>query len=160
VALAASHGYDPEDLLHEAFVFFFQHDARALASLLEKQRQAPLREEEIERLLWDLACGLVANIRRARRRNPTESLDPARLSGDMPDPQRAALSRDLLGQLADCIHGQGARIFLYSRLRFVDGLKPEEISATTGWSMKATYKLKSALNEALAHCASRLGIHF
>jgi len=152
------HGYNPEDLLHDAFIFYFQHDSRVIAGFLERHSGRTITEERVERYLWDLAGGVVANERRARRKDSLRSFETSSLVSDAPGPERAALSRDLLGQLADCIQEHGRRVFLYSRLRYVDGLEPEEIAAATGWSTKATYKLKTKLNETLALCAERLGL--
>ena len=65
---------------------------------------------------------------------------------------------DLLKQLDRCLRAQRARIYLYYRLRYYEGLTPEEIARATGWSRKATYKLRQALNEAVRTCARELGI--
>src|SRR5262249_14699193 len=152
------HGYNPEDLLHDAFVFYFQHDCRVIAAFLERNSDRPITEELVERYLWDLAGGVVANERRARRKDSLRALETSGIASETPGPERAALSRDLLAQLADCIQEHGRRVFLYSRMRYVDGLEPEEIATVTGWSTKATYKLKTKLNETLARCAERLGL--
>src|SRR5262245_31685926 len=152
------HGYNPEDLLHDAFVFYFQHDCRVITAFLERNSGRTITEESVERYLWDLAGGVVANERRARRKDSLRALETSSLVSDAPGPERSALSRDLLAQLADCIQENGRRVYLYSRMRYVDGLEPEEIAAATGWSTKATYKLKTKLNETLAHCAERLGL--
>ena len=154
----AAHGYNPEDLLHDAFIFYFQHDGRVIATFLERNAGQPITEEALERYLWDLAGGVVANQRRTRRRASLQMLEPSSMASDAADPERVALSRDLLAQLGDCIQEHGQRVFLYSRMRYADGLEPEEIAAATGWSAKATYKLKTKLNEILARCAERLGI--
>jgi DNA-directed RNA polymerase specialized sigma24 family protein len=153
-----THGYNPEDLLHDAFIFYFQHDCRVITAFLERNSGRRITDELVERYLWDLAGGVVANERRARRKDSLRSLEASSLVSEAPGPERAALSRDLLAQLADCIQEHGRRVYLYSCMRYVDGLEPEEIAAATGWSTKATYKLKTKLNETLTRCAERLGL--
>jgi DNA-directed RNA polymerase specialized sigma24 family protein len=151
-------GYELEDLLHDAFVFYFQHEARVIAKFLERHASEEITEELIERYLWDLVGGLVANRRRANRRSRFEELDGRTLATTQPDPQRAALSKDTVAQLADCIGERNPRLLLYSRLRYFDGFEPDEIATIAGWSRKTTYKLKLALNEALIRCAQALDL--
>ncbi|MEM1183001.1 MAG: hypothetical protein AAGM22_31960, partial [Acidobacteriota bacterium] len=83
-----------------------------------------------------------------------ESFDEA---DERPTAEQEALDRDRLERLADCIERANARVFLYFSLRFRDGLAPEEIVTVTGWSKKATYKLKQRLNDAVEVCAEALG---
>jgi len=40
----------------------------------------------------------------------------------------------------------------------MDNLTPEEIAQSTGWSRKATYKLKQTLNSEVQTCAEALGL--
>ena len=144
-------------MLHDSFLPLFQQ-ARLVDNFLE---QVPAEEQTVPRFeifLWNHACGIASNRRRSLKRRvdaPWPDEEPGSLSGD---PERASLSRDILARLADCLEASGRRIYLYYKLRYVDGLTPGEIMNVTGWSRKATYKLKLSLNEAVGRCAKRLGI--
>lgn len=150
-------GLDGEELLHDAFVFYLQHDARVLRALLTRHADQPLNEFDVHTYLWDLACGVASNRRRALRRASVVPLRGDALRG--PDgTASAAFDRDLLERLDRCLSGKNSRVYLYFKLRYVDGLDPHEIARCTGWSRKATYKLREAFNSALSDCASRLEI--
>ncbi len=151
-------GPDPGDLLHDAFVFFLQRDAKALSDFAARTPDDERAAAALERHLWDLACGVAANRRRsawARRVLPLLGLDPASPAAS---PDRAAEARERLARLDDCLKDGSGRVYLYYKLRYFDGLTPEEISGATGWSRKASYKLKDALNQAVRRCAERLGL--
>lgn len=165
--LAARYAHWPEletsDLLQDAFVFFFQKGGKVLRDFLDRTAAEERTAARLERYLWDLACGLVSNRRRAAKRaGPHSSLDDEK-SG-LPELAAAAageeaqVDRDLLEKLRTCLEERGARLALYFRFRFADGFSPNEIAAITGWSAKATYKLKQAIEEGLAECARRLGL--
>ena len=155
---AGRHGYDAEELLQDAFLLFFQHDARVLSRFLELVPESERTEARLERHLWDLACGVASNRRRSLRRRPESPLPERPLTSAGPGPERESLGRDTVQRLAQCIRARNERVYLYFKLRYVDGLTPVEIAEATGWSLKATYKLKLRLNEAVAACAARLGI--
>jgi DNA-directed RNA polymerase specialized sigma24 family protein len=151
-------GLDAEDLLHDAFVSFFQHDARVLRRFLELVPAAEQTVARLERHLWDQACGLAANRRRSKARATVVPLGRNEVAPS-PSAETAVIDRDRLAQLGTCIEKQGTRIYLYFKLRFDDGLKPAEISRLTGWSNKATYKLKQSLTQAVRQCAEQLGLY-
>jgi len=149
---------DVEELLQDAFLFFYQQAARTFTRFLDEVPAEARSEARLDGYLWDLACGIASNRLRAARRHP---VSPAPLGEDAPDPQdteRRALHRDLLGRLAICLKRAGSRAFLYYKLRFVDGYTPDEIAQATGWSRKATYKLRFVLDGAIERCAQRLGL--
>lgn len=147
---------DVEDLLHDTFLLSFQNGFRVFERFLESD--ASTDEETLERRLWDLACGLAANLRRsaavrrvvplAERHNPVSSAHA----------EQAVMDRDLLSRLNACLEERSTRVFLYFQLRYRDGLSPQEVSQVTGWSQKATYKLKQRLDEAIRRCAQKLEI--
>ncbi|MCB1033540.1 MAG: sigma-70 family RNA polymerase sigma factor [Acidobacteria bacterium] len=151
-------GLDGEDLLQDAFLFFFQNDGRVLRRFLEQvppQQQTP---GQLETYLWDLACGVASNRRRSAFHRRVVSLFDRH---DIPlDPlaERHAIDRDTVERLEDCLREGRERVFLYYVLRYKDGLAPEEVAAVCGWSRKATYKLKQLLDKAVATCARLLGI--
>lgn len=152
-------GLDAEELLHDAYVFYLQHDARVLRNLLERfeSKQIEATESAVQKYLWDLACGVASNKLRSQKRAVVVPLNNDVLQTS-DDTIQTNLTQDILRQLDDCLGSKNARMYLYFKLRFVDGLRPEEISQATGWSRKATYKLKQVFNEALKECAARLGI--
>jgi len=149
-------GLDGEELLQDAFVFYLQHDARVLRRLLE--RETTFDDNSVHRYLWDLACGLASNKLRSLKRATIVPLNNEILKAE-DDTAQSNLSQDLLSRLDACLSHKNSRVYLYFTLRYVDGLEPEEISRATGWSRKATYKLKQAFNSALADCAERLEIN-
>ncbi len=151
-------GIDPEDLLHDTYVACFDHRSHALVQLLEQVAPAELSEARLESHLWGMACGIASNRRRAIRRK--REIDPAEQPPlpERPDPEREQVERDAVAGLRGCLKRAGSRVYLYFKLRFVDGLTPSEIVRVTRWSRKATYKLKLTLNEAVERCAARLGL--
>ena len=152
------HGLDAEELLQDTFLWAFQHDARVLMGFLERVPAGEQTETRLENHLWGLACGIASNRRRSLRRHPTLPWPDAEPEGDAEDPERSNVQRDMLARLSACLKRSRSRVYLYYKLRFIDGLTPEEISSVTGWSRKATYKLKLSLNAAVEQCAKRLGI--
>jgi DNA-directed RNA polymerase specialized sigma24 family protein len=151
-------GLDAQDLLHDAFVYFFQERCGALRRILERVPPDELTSDVLERHLWDAACGVASNRRRsAARRRGTGRTDGSELAED-PLAERDAISRDLLERLDGCVRGAPDRVYLYFKLRYWDGLSPREISAVTGWPAQVTYRLKEALGPVVSQCAERLGV--
>lgn len=150
-------GLDAEELLHDAFLALFEQ-GRALGAFLEQTPEEELTGDRFHQFLWNQACGIASNRRRSQLRRPTASLPDAEMASPDPDPERESLGRDAVARLDECLEKRGRRTYLYYKLRFSDGLTPEEIEHVTGWSRKATYKLKLALNEAVARCAALLGM--
>lgn len=153
-------GAEVEDLLQETFLLALRHDGRLLAAFRRRAGEAglPLEERDLERFLWDQACGLASNRRRsAAFRNvvPLAGAPQAVVEGSA---ERQAIDRDTLLRLDGCLRGSGERIYLYYKLRHRDGLTPEQIAETAGWSRKATYKLRQALDAAVRSCAESLGL--
>ncbi len=145
-----------EDLLQETFLLVLRNQRRVLAAFLERRQARPIGSEEIERFLWDEACGLASNRRRSAA---VRKVVPLSDYAEIPAAARAetrAVDRDALLRLAACLREAGTRLYLYYKLRFRDGLTPDEIAAVTGWSLKATYKLRQDLNQAVLRCAERL----
>jgi DNA-directed RNA polymerase specialized sigma24 family protein len=146
-----------EDLLQETFLLVLREDGRLLLRFAERAGAAA-DAPSLERFLWDQACGMASN----RRRSASyRKVVPISDHPDLPDPGReeqGAIDRDLIEQLDACLQGGGTRIYLYYKLRYRDGLTPEEIAEATGWSRKATYKLRQSLDEVVERCAARLGI--
>lgn len=142
-----------EDLLQETYVLALREDARLLRQSLNLDT---VTEQAVERFLWDQACGLASNRRRAAKRQfvPIEGEPVARAHG----PEHRVVERDLLRRLLTCLGGRGRRPLLYFKLRYREGLTPEEIAAATGWSRKATYKARQNLNDALQWCRETLGL--
>ncbi len=149
-------GVDVEDLLHDAFVMFYRGNGKILRDYLSRTEAGGRTVASLERRLWDVTCGLVANRKRSvkgRQLLPLSSVD--RPSAE-PTPERDFLGRDELDRLDACLRRRGQRIYLYFCLRFEDGLAPREIVTATGWSRKATYKLRQALDEAIRACCESL----
>jgi len=148
---------DAADVLQETYLLCLRDEARLLRGFLAGQPAASPALPALRRYLWDLACGVASNVRRSvwsrRVRGLPEDADPA--AGE-PPVERAAVARDALRQLDGCLGQQGERLYLYFKLRYVDGLTPEEVAVGTGWSKKATYKLRQALNEAVQRCLDLL----
>ncbi len=151
-------GPDAADLLQETFLLCLRDGARLLRVFAAGQPPGAPALPPLQRYLWDLACGLAANARRSVWSRRVQPMPAAPLAAAEPPAERSAVARDALERLDGCLAGRGGRLYLYFKLRYVDGLTPDEIAAGTGWSKKATYKLKQALNEAVEHCLSRLGL--
>lgn len=151
-------GLDGEDLLQDAFLFYFQNDGRVLRRYLERVPERDQTSGHLETYLWDLACGVASNRRRSVFHRRVVSLFDRH---DLPlDPlaERHAIDRDTLKRLEACLQEGRERVFLYYTLRYRDGLSPEEVANVCGWSRKATYKLKQVLDKAVAVCAQLLGL--
>lgn len=152
-----------EDLVQEAFLALWRNDRRLIGELVRRD-PAPDRRA-VERLLWDQACGVASNRRRTLRSFRPVALEDAPVR-ELAAPtgensggaEERTIRRELLALLDDCLRRAGARLYLYLKFRHRDGLTPEEIAAATGWSKKATYKLKQALDGALSRCAEALRI--
>ena len=87
-------GPDAEDLLQEAYAFYFQRDGKVLRDFLERVSPGAGAREALERHLWDLACGVASNHRRSawlRRVLPM-----AEIRGEAPSvgAERSAVARD------------------------------------------------------------------
>lgn len=150
-------GLEVDDLLHDTFVQALRGGAELLVRWLDRQSRQPT-EAALERYLWDLACGLASNRRRSQNRSGVVSIDSVKAPAEGPAAERSVLGRDVLNQLESCIEATNERTYLYFKLRYVDGLKPDEIAQATGWSKKSTYKRKQFFAEALKRCARRLGL--
>jgi DNA-directed RNA polymerase specialized sigma24 family protein len=151
-------GIDAEDLLQSAFLFYLQNDCRVLRGFLEDRPAAEVTSEALLRRLWDLACGLASNQRRAARARPaTTDLGEAPAETG-PTIERRLSERQTLSRLAACLANRGRRLYLYFCWRYGDGLTPREIADVAGWTRHETYRLREALNRALAACAASLGI--
>jgi RNA polymerase sigma factor (sigma-70 family) len=151
-------GLDADDLLQDAFVLYFRGNGKALQRFLDRVPEAEQTVERLERFLWDQACGLATNRLRSAARRKVVAIDEYRSTASAVDPEQAVAARDAMTQLANCIEQSSERTFLYFKLRYLDGLSPEEITTVTGWSRKSTYKRKQLLNQALERCAKLLGI--
>ena len=155
---AGNGGIDADDLLQDAFLLFLSDRSTVLQRFCDG---VPLEDQTAVRLegyLWGQVCGIASNRRRSLQRRPETALSTSFSPASEEDEERRTIDRDLLVRLTACLKRGGSRVFLYYKMRFVDGLTPEEVSTVTGWSRKATYKLKSSLNEAVARCARMLGI--
>lgn len=149
---------DLEDLLHDTFLLALRDDSRLLRAFVERAPPSEREPAALGRYLWDLACGLVTNRRRAvafRSASPLPEPDEIAAAGAL---ETLVLQRDLLARLDACLAGTDSRLYLYFQLRFVDGLTPEEIALATGWERKATYKLRETLNAAVRECCRQLGM--
>jgi DNA-directed RNA polymerase specialized sigma24 family protein len=153
-----SGGGEPEDLLQDSFVFYFQNGCKVLRDFLVRPQEEARTAAALERHLWDLACGVAANRRRSAWGRKVVLLDDFRGASPEAGAERGLLARDSLGRLDDCLKGANRRVYLYYKLRYFDGLSPEEISQAAGWSRKASYKLKESLNEAVRRCSELLGL--
>lgn len=147
---------DAEELLHETFLLCLRDGAALLRRRLERSPEG-LTEADLDRFLWDQACGIASNRRRRDAVRREARADGLPAAGE-PDPERGSVARDTLRRLVRCLGEKGGRPYLYFKLRYVDGLAPEEIARATGWSRKATYKLKQSLDEAVRECARRLDL--
>jgi len=153
---ASRAGFDPEEILHDTFVTLFQH-ARVVQNFLDEPAELQT-VPRFEVFLWNHACGVASNRRRSLRRRAAAPWPEQEPESSRADPERETVGRDVLARLADCLESGATREYLYYKLRYVDGLTPAEIMVVTGWSRKTTYRLKLALDEAVARCARRLGL--
>ncbi|HEY0556863.1 MAG TPA: CHAT domain-containing protein [Thermoanaerobaculia bacterium] len=151
-------GADAADLLQETFLLCLRDGARLLRGFIASQPAGSPALLALRHYLWDLACGLAANVRRSVWSRRVGPLPEAPVAGGEQPADRAVIAREALERLDGCLEAQGERLYLYFKLRYVDGLAPEEIAAGTGWSRKATYKLRQSLNEAVERCVERLDL--
>ena len=149
-------GLDPEDLLQDTFVYLLGRDGEVLHRFVE--RHAEPSPADLERFLWSAACGIVSNRKRSVIRHPSSQIEEERELGSYRGEETFTLARDALSRLANCLRDSGEKFFLYFQMRYVDGFEPAEIAQATGWSMKKTYKLKQALDQAVERCAQVLGL--
>lgn len=149
---------DVEDLLHDAFVLVLRNGGELLRRALGAGERRTLPQREAEQYVWNLACGLVSNRRRTLATRKLVPLADWQETEGQDGAERTLVDRDALARLEACLRGGGARVYLYFKLRHDDGLSPEEIAQATGWSRKATYKLRQRLNEVVAQCAEKLGL--
>lgn len=149
---------DPEDLLHDAFVFFFRNDCKVLRDFDERVPPEAQTRQALDRHLWGLVCGLVTNRRRSAAFLRWRPMPESEEASPQPSAESTVIERDRLEQLDACLEESGDRLYLYFKLRYREDLSPGEISQATGWSRKATYKLKQSFSRAVRLCAERLGI--
>ncbi len=149
---------DPEDLLHDAFVLFFRRDCKVLRDFAARCPIDQQTKRALDRHLWGLVCGLVTNYRRSAGLLRWRPMPAAEELSRQPDAEAVTIERDRLEQLDDCLRQGGDRLYLYFKLRYREELSPSEISRVTGWSRKATYKLKQAFDQAARRCAEKIGI--
>lgn len=149
-------GVEVEDLLQDTFMQALRGRGEVLIRWLDRQPKPP-SEAALGRYLWDLACGLATNRRRAQSRVNVVSIERAPPLTERPVAERSLLGKDALDQLEDCLEATNARTYLYFKLRCVDGLTPDEVVKATGWSKKSTYKRKQILDQAIRACLERLG---
>jgi len=144
-----------EDLLQDVFVLILRNDCHLLRRFLERIPQGQQTQSRLERFLWDQACGIASNHRRSARSQKVVPLVTTALD-DRPGAERQTLHRDWLERLERCLSTGHKRAYLYYKLRFRDGLSPEQVAKATGWSRKATYKLKETINAELDRCKALL----
>ncbi len=151
----AFRGLDSEDLLQDTFIYVLNHDSRVLERFRARHSDGEPGEQDLEHFLWSAACGIASNRQRSLRRRPFAALGEREPTPDAGG-ENPALARDALKRLGACLFRNSDRVHLYFQLRYLDGHKPAEISRITGWSMRATYRLKQALDTALEGCAEEL----
>jgi len=83
-----------------------------------------------------------------------EGLEPAARRQE----EEEAIDRDLLRQLDACILSNDPRAHLYYKLRYRDGLSPQEIVQMIGWTQRTTYRLRQTLDKVIRQCAEKLGV--
>ncbi len=149
-------GLDAEDLLQDTFLYLLSHDDRVLERFRARHAEADPEEQDLERFLWSAACGIASNRRRSLLRHPATAIDDRDLTAG--GSESPALARDALERLGDCLLRGSDRLHLYFQLRYLDGHKPAEIARLTGWSRRATYKLKQTLDAAVDACVEQLGL--
>jgi DNA-directed RNA polymerase specialized sigma24 family protein len=147
---------DREDVVQETFVAVLRQERRLLRSLLDRIA-APLTETDLERFLWDQACGVASNRRKSSWRRLVPFVEGVDLPGEGRGEQEQ-IDRDLLRQLDSCIQSGDVRAYLYYKLRYREGLAPEEIARMAGWTRRTTYRMRQTLEEVVKRCAGKLGI--
>ncbi len=148
--------HDPEDLLHDTFLYVLSRENLVLRRFLDQTPPDASTEAALERFLWSAACGVTSNRLRSARHHPSDQLDAQRQLDAIRSGEGQVLARDTLERLQSCLAERGQAHYLYFQLRYLDGLTPAEIVRATGWSRKKTYKLKQTLDEALKRCIERL----
>lgn len=151
-------GVEPTDLLHDTFVFFLRPDTSPLRRFLAEGPHGRGTTAALEKQLWDLACGLASNRRRAAWARRVVPVAEVREVAGEADAEEETVARDALEKLDRCIEGQTEEGYLYYQMRYVDGLKPRQIAAATGQPIEEVYRLRHVLDRALRHCAERLGL--
>ena len=152
-------GPDAADLLQETFLLCLRDGCRLLRGCLAGQAPEAPALPLLQRYLWDLACGLAANARRSVWTRRVVAMPAAPLAAPEPPAERSAVSRDALARLDGCLEGSGERLYLYFKLRYVDGLDPgRDRRRDRVVEESDTYKLKQALNEAVERCVGKLGL--
>jgi len=144
---------DAEELLQDSFVYFLKDHARVVSRFLERFPAGD--QEELDRYLWDLACGLASN-RMRNRKTRRAAMKAVREVESFDDPETRRIDRDTVRRLEECLRGKRERVFLYYKLRFVDGFSPSEIAQATGWSKRTTYRVRQHLNDAIQDCIQGL----
>lgn len=147
---------DREDVVQETFVAVLRQERRLLSLFLARVPE-PLSEAALERFLWDQACGVASN----RRKSSWRRLVPFVEGFDLPGEGRGEqeqIDRDLLRQLDACLRAGDTRAYLYYKLRYREGLAPDEISRMVGWTRRTTYRMRQTLEEVVRRCAARLGL--
>lgn len=148
-------GLDREDLLQDTFLYVLKENGRVLERFKGRHAGGRPQALDLEHFLWSAACGIASNRRRSLLRHPAASIDGREVLPDVGG-ESPAIARDALERLASCLSDSGDRLALYFQLRFRDGHKPAEIARITGWSQRATYKLKQSLDAALDRCLEAL----
>lgn len=151
-------GLNPDDLLHDAFLFFFRKQAKVLGNFLERVPRNDHTEARLERYLWDLACGIASNQRRSHASRKVVPITESQDFASGYETEQFIISRALLIQLKACLKKKDPRLYLYYKLRHQLGLSAGETAKVTGWPVKTTYNLKSSLEKAIRECAEELGI--
>ncbi len=150
---------DIDDLLHDVFLLFFKNNAETLRRFHEGVPEGEQTERRLDRYLWDTACGVMANRRRSYQRAPAfEELDTDTLHLEDLSFEAQAMRRDQLNRLAGALRKRDLQLYLYYKMRYVDGLTPREISQVTGWPLKAIYRLRTTLADTVQRCAEELEI--
>ena len=150
--------FDPDDLVQDAFIFFLQNQGKVLRDFLDQYPESDHTESGLLRRLWELTRGVVANKRRYLKTHGFSSFPELLDVASTENLEQDAIRRELIIRLDACLKKKKTRIYLYYKLRYHDGLTPQEIVQVTGWSQKAVYKLKDHLNEAVRHCAQKMGL--
>ena len=151
-------GVEPSDLLHDAFVFLLRPETKVLRDFLAATSASEFSSKALEKKLWDIACGLASNRRRSAWARRAVTMASIRSASEAGSAEKQAAARDALHKLDQCIEGQTEDGYLYYQLRYVDGLKPREIAAATGRTIKEIYRLRSLLDRVVRLCSERLGL--
>ena len=148
---------EPEDLLQDAFLFYFQNDYKVLRDFMSRESKDTQTRSRLAGALWDLACGLVANRRRAQR-SRDRVFDPFQSSDQLKEADTGiytvAEQRDRLRDLERHLAAEDPDLASYCRLRFVHGYSPTEIAEHTGKPLRTVYKLRRSLSDALHNFAT------